>query len=180
MKATAIPVCCLKKFYNFGNPNLKCMIQRIQSVYLLLITIVLSFLLVKPYAGLQLSDGQELVFRSLTIRSYDTPETWTRYKTTVPLFALIIITGSLSFLNIFLFSKRQLQMRLCIADILLLIIILVTMYIYYSGAWNSLNTIHHSLKGGAIFPLIGILMNFLAYRAIQSDKALVDSYNRIR
>ncbi len=36
------------------------MIQRVQSVYLLLVTVLMSFMLILPYAELTLTDGQSL------------------------------------------------------------------------------------------------------------------------
>ena len=43
------------------------MIQRVQSLYLLLITILMSLMVVLPYAELILGDGQTITFHSYAI-----------------------------------------------------------------------------------------------------------------
>ena len=156
------------------------MIQRVQSIYLLLITILMSFLLARPYAELILKDGNSLVFNTLSIKKYTTSENYEKYKKTMPLFLLVVITGALCFVNIFFFQKRLLQIRICMISFILLMIILIIMFIYYSSARNVLDHSLHTFRLAVIFPIIAIIMNFLAYRAIHHDEMLVNSYNRIR
>lgn len=156
------------------------MIQRVQSVYLLLITILMSFLLVRPYAELVLRDGSPLVFNSLSIKKYTSSDDYEKYRKTLPLFLLVIITGALSFVNIFFFQKRLLQIRLCMIGFILLMIILIIMIIYYISTRYVLDHSLHAFRLAVIFPIMAIIMNFMAYRAIHHDEMLVNSYNRIR
>ncbi len=81
------------------------MIQRVQSVYLLLITILMSFLLVRPYAEIVLRDGKPIVFTSLSIKKYTSSDDYEKYRKTLPLFLLVIITGALSFVKSFSFKR---------------------------------------------------------------------------
>jgi hypothetical protein len=156
------------------------MIQRKQSIYLLLITVLMSFMLVRPYAELSLKDGKTLMFHSLTIKMYSSPENYVNYKHTLSLFLVIVITGALSFINIFFYNRRILQMRLCIISYLLLMCILIIMFIYYSSERASLENIRHNFLMAGVFPILGIVMNFLAVRGIHQDEMLVKSYDRIR
>jgi hypothetical protein len=156
------------------------MIQRVQSIYLLLVTILMSFLLMRPYAEITLTQGQALIFHSLTIERYTPPDTFEKYRTTLPLFLMIIITGAVSFANIFLFNRRIVQIRLCFVSFILLAVILIIMFIYYSSARGALDYTLHVFRLAAVFPILAIVMTFLAYRAINHDELLVSSYKRIR
>ena len=156
------------------------MIQRVQSVYLLLVTVLMSFLLLRPYAEVNLADGHTLIFRVLKITNFASAQTWETYRTTIVLCILVIISGLVSFLNIFLFGNRVIQMRVCFVNTLLLIIVALIMLVYYTSIQHVLPHIHSAFRLGSIFPVMSIILNFMAYRAIHQDELLVDSYNRIR
>lgn len=156
------------------------MIQRKQSVYLLLVAVIMSWLLIRPYAEITLMDGRMLIFHTLAIKSYSTPQDFVNFKYTIPLVLLVVLTGALNFVNIFLFSKRLLQIRLCVISAFMLILVLLTMLYYYFTIRNSMEHTLHVFRVAAIFPIIGIIFNFLAYRAIHQDEMLVKSYDRIR
>jgi len=155
------------------------MIQRVQSVYLLLVTVLMSFMLIRPYAEITLTDSQILTFHSHVIENNAGSETPTVYKTTIPVIALVLMTGLLSFVNIFLFNRRILQRRICLVNVVLLISLLIIMFIYYRSTQHSSDITVHAFRFPAIFPLLAIILNFLAYRNIYIDEMLVKSY-RIR
>ena len=156
------------------------MIQRVQSIYLLLVTVLMSFLLVRAYAELTLNADQLLTFRAHAIVSDIGSDTETIYKSTIPVIALVLITAILSFINIFIYRRRIIQIRICMVNTLLLVALLITIFLYYMVTKNSLTTIHQSFRIPAIFPLMGIVFNIMATRAIQRDELLVNSYKRIR
>jgi len=156
------------------------MIQRVQSVYLLLVTILMSFLLVQPYAELKLTDGQTLAFRSSKIVYNAGSEKPAAYRITIEVVLLAMITGLLSFVNIFLFSRRVIQLRICLLNTLLMVLLLIIMLIHYISARHALDTSHHAFRLAGIFPVAALVINALAYRNIQKDELIVNSYNRIR
>ncbi len=156
------------------------MIQRKQSVYLLLVAVMMSWLLIRPYAEITIADGRMLIFHSLAIKNYSTPHDFVNYMYTIPLVLIVLLTGILNFINIFLFRRRILQIRLCVVSSVLLVLILLTMLYYYVMIRNSMEHSLHAFRVAAIFPIIGIIFNFLAYRAIHGDELLVKSYDRIR
>jgi L-asparagine transporter-like permease len=174
------PTGCLKTFLILNQPKNIFMIQRVQSVYLLLVTGLLGLFLLIPYAELTLSENQSLAFNSMSIKKISGNEDTEKYKSTLPLFALVLITSFCSFLSIFLYSRRAMQIRICLLNGVLLVLSLILMYIYYSSTKSSFETIHHAFKIPAIFPFLGIILTFLAYRAIRHDEELVNSYNRLR
>jgi hypothetical protein len=156
------------------------MIQRKQSIYLLLVTIMMSFVLIRPYAELSLKDGKTLVFHSLTIKMYSNSQDYIKYRNSLPLFLVVVFAGALSFINIFYYHRRILQIRLCIINYILLISVLIIMFLYYYSLRTEMDNIRHAFRLAGVYPIIGIIMNFLAYRAIQQDELLVASYNRLR
>jgi hypothetical protein len=157
------------------------MIQRSQSVYLLLVTVLMSFLLIRPYAEIKLAEGQSLAFYSHVIKMDTGTDISKAYKITIPVIALVLITALISFGNIFLYNRRIVQIRICVINSVLLIILLFIMFIYYiSIRVGSLSVIHYTLRIPMIFPFMSIIFNLMAYRAIQHDELLVNSYKRMR
>ncbi len=156
------------------------MIQRVQSVYLLLVTVLMSFFLIRPYAFIRLTDGQILNFSAHKIEYSLNGESTSVYKKTIPIVVLVLITGLISLVNIFLFHRRILQMRICLLNGALIVLLLVIMLIYYSSAMHAHDLAHHTWRLAAVFPIIALVIDVMAYRSIQSDEMLVNSYNRIR
>lgn len=155
------------------------MIQRTQSVYLLLVAVLMSFMLVRPYAKFDLADGQKLVFHSHAIVYKNVAENPT-FQSTIPITVLITLVGLLSFINIFLFRNRIRQLRICLINVVFLLSLLIVIFYYYHSAKHSFDITFHSFQIPAIFPLVSVVLTFLAYWNIHKDELLVDSYNRIR
>ena len=142
---------------------MKNMIQRIQTIYLLIVTILGALLCFYPMAEVFFSYGEEL---RLAMGS------------TIPYSALIIIMPILSFATIFLYKKRILQMRLCSFNIVLnvLTILFSGLCIYIAYEQDSRLVM---LWPSVIMP-INIILLYLAARAIGKDEALVRSLDRLR
>lgn len=156
------------------------MIQRVQSVYLLLVTVVMSFLIVSPYAKIMDEDSRTLVFKSHAIViEADAGEPQT-YKNTVAVISLVILTSLISFVCIFLYNRRLVQIRICIVNTILLIVLMAVMFLYYKITRDNLNPLHPNFEISAIFPMISVVFTILAYRAIRHDDMLVNSFDRLR
>ena len=152
------------------------MIQRIQSVYLLIVCILLGTLFVYPFAELLASNGQLFVynFNGLTISGEEK-----LYLLTVPPVILLSITVFIALMSIFLYKKRILQMRLSSFNIILMIGFVGLNYYYLHNFSKQLDGVI-SYQIAAVFPLIAAILSFLAVRAIGKDEALVRSMDRIR
>ena len=100
------------------------MIQRIQSLYLLLASAFMSLTLFMPIATFVV-DGQtyELTAFSLTCGEISQSTIW--------LGIILAIATALPLITIFLFKKRTLQIRLCAVEVVLLIGSLVLVALYY-------------------------------------------------
>ena len=125
------------------------MIQRKQSIYLLLVTVLMSFLLIRPYAELALIDGQTLVFHSLLLEITSNPhESVNISNIQCRLFLLVLLTGSSEFCqHIFYYNRRILQIRLCIVSAVLLVLIMLIMFIIITRCKNTLEYIHACISG---------------------------------
>ncbi|MBN1157979.1 MAG: DUF4293 domain-containing protein [Bacteroidales bacterium] len=156
------------------------MIQRVQSVYLLLVTVLMSIFLVSSYAEITTDLNQTISFYTHAVQKYVATDASVTVMRTLPLVVLVLLTGIISFVNIFLFHKRILQIRICVLSSLLLVVQLVLICFYYSGIKSDFAPDQPAFRIPVIFPVISIILNFMAYRAIHHDEALVNSYNRIR
>ena len=156
------------------------MIQRLQSVYLLLVTVLMSLFLVMSYAEISLGDNEVIRFYCFAIQKHLDDEKTELVRRTLPLVVMVLLSGMTSFVNIFLHRKRPLQMRICVLTSVVLIAQLGLSYFYYSGFKSDYGQDQASFTLSAIFPVVCIILLMMAYRSIRHDETLVQSYNRIR
>ena len=93
------------------------MIQRIQSVYLLVVTILMIICMCTPVGSIISTDNQISEFYNLFISMPDGSKVYAPWA----LFAILMIIAVLAFTTIFLFKKRMLQIRLTIFSSVMLI-----------------------------------------------------------
>jgi len=139
------------------------MIQRIQSVWLLLASLFNAATFEFPiYTGDWLRDALPNYIIELNA------------QTTIWFTIITVITGVLALVNIFLFKNRPLQLRLCYLGIFLSLVLL-TLYIIEIGNFDD-----GTIALWAIF-YVAILISFvLAARGISRDQKLVRSMDRLR
>ncbi len=155
------------------------MIQRIQTVYLLLVAILMIITLFLPtiefasdeafyrlsYAGFQRvnADGTTLALE----------HAWM-------LTLLTAIIAVIAFITIWLYKLRPLQIRLTIFNSLLLMGYygLFFYFRYYYSAKYEISA--DSILLPVALPLVCIVLNYLAFRGIAKDDAIVKSYDRLR
>lgn len=149
------------------------MIQRIQSIYLLVVTILMVVCLCSSIGSIVASTNEISTFGNLCITLPDGTKDYSPWA----LFAILLIVAGLSFGTIFLFKKRMLQIRLTIFSSIMLIGYYITLIAYifmlaedasFTPSWI------------ICLPFIGIVLNWLAIRAIGADEALVKAYDRLR
>ena len=152
------------------------MIQRIQTVYLLVVTILMGSIFIYPFAELLGADNQLFIynFNGLSIENEEG-----LYMLTVPPIILLAITVFISFVSIFLYKKRIIQMRINFINLILMLGYLGLNYYYIQNFSNQLDGVV-SYKVTAIFPLVAAILTYLAIRAIGKDEALIRSMDRIR
>ena len=160
------------------------MIQRIQTVYLLVATILMSLTLFCPLATI--TDGTyEIVLSAFGVTGI--PESFGTFNSQLPLYlgALLLLPTLLPIVIIFLFKKRMLQIRLCVSELVLQLGSLAFIGIY---CYRLHDAITSSVKAdwlftlgwASIMPIVAMILVGLAIRGIAKDEALVRSLDRIR
>ena len=136
------------------------MIQRIQSLWLLLASACAFATFKFPYySGTKLNDTVLYELNATTS------------------FLLMIVTiavGGLALVNIFLFKKRTLQLRLCVLGIVLEALLI---FLYYR---ESGNFIQGTYSLTSILQMIILLAFMLAARGINKDAKMVKDSDRLR
>ncbi len=152
------------------------MIQRIQTVYLFLSTAVMASMLFLPLAEMIDATGQ---FYVLDLYGLKEAEKGTMVLPLMPLTFLVSVAAAVSFITIFFYRNRIMQLRLCIFNILLQIGYYPLFFYYYYQARNQIEAMA-DIKISVVFPVISIILVFLATRNIRKDELLVRSYERLR
>ncbi|MBN2347208.1 MAG: DUF4293 domain-containing protein [Bacteroidales bacterium] len=155
------------------------MIQRPQTIYLAIVTILMIFLLFIPIAELMLYGDDLAKFFSYGVVGMDTKNTGLLLST-IPISILIFIIIILSVVTIVFYKKRPRQLRLCVFNILLMIGLIIMIFFYYFTIKKDLGVIQHTFRFAIVIPPISIILAFQAFRGIRRDEFLVKSYERLR
>jgi hypothetical protein len=141
------------------------MIQRVQTIWLLIAAIAVFLTLKFSFYSGTLSNGTLVSQNSFhSVLATDN-------------FILMVLTcalGSALVINIFLFKHRMLQFRICIIALLLEMLIL---FLYYRQTKLYSNG---TVDIWAIFHLVTIIALILAARGIYKDEKLIKDSNRLR
>ncbi len=113
------------------------MIQRIQSLYLLLVAVLTGLMLLMPL-GTFLGGTEEMY---LTAFGFSDAADGTPVLTAYGLAATVIAAALLPFVTIFLYKKRLLQFRLCVVETVLLAGVMLFEIYYIWGGARSLSTL---------------------------------------
>lgn len=155
------------------------MLQRVQTLYLLGITILSLICLFSPVAGLNATETAKIyalnyngLFEVSDSGNHFMAGNWV-------LTAISVMMPVLSFIAILLFKRRILQIRVAIFNIVLMAGFYGLLFIYLWQFGKSLEA-KWFLEIVAAFPLVNIVLSVLAIRAIGRDEALIKSLNRIR
>lgn len=147
------------------------MIQRIQTLYLLVSAILVTLLFTLPFAEIA-SNGVVYLFNFKGILLDGVLK-----ENGIAISILIGIILGLHGFAMLSYKNRVRQLRVIIFSILLLIGLfgLFFFFTYYSFSGADI-----SFKLSMVFPLIAIILDYLAIRAIGKDEALIRSIDRIR
>lgn len=152
------------------------MIQRIQTIFFFVITILMGSIFFFPYAELLVENEQIYTFNFNGL-FLDGKEGF--YLKTIPPIILLTIITLISFVSIFLYKKRILQMRINVINLVLMLGYVGLNYYYIKNFSSQLNGII-SYNFIVIFPFISVILTYLAIRAVGKDEALIRSLDRIR
>ena len=154
------------------------MIQRIQTVYLLIAEMLIGALFFVPFAEIAGKEGSIYRFDIKGIYLEGIQKSEIIYSS-LPLVILWAVSLILILATIFLFKNRILQMRLSTINIFILLGIDGLIYYYVWSIAKVLLGVY-SLTIYLVFPVIAAILIYLAIRAISEDELLVRSIDRIR
>lgn len=153
------------------------MIQRLQSVYLLLTTIFALLFLSGEI--LSFSSALEKVFYNLSGIISTAQGTVSRDALTMISSVILMAIPVLSLVIIFIYKNRKLQMRLTLVLIVAVLIEIVLLFLIMFNVERKLNAeVIPGIKH--VLPLLMLLTSILAYQGISKDENLVRSYDRLR
>jgi hypothetical protein len=155
------------------------MLQRIQTVYLLAATVLMSLMLFLPLAEIA-AEGSG-IYNVLSRGWYlSEGESAEPAMATWPVFILAFALTLLTLINIFLYRNRKLQLRICIYSIILAFGLIGLIYYYFVVGFRQLEDPIYSLRFPMVLPAIFIILIYLAFRGIRKDEILIQSLDRIR
>ena len=141
------------------------MIQRIQSIWLLIVALTaFATYTLKLYTG-RVTDG--------TTREFLLADNFL-------LVILIIALGALAILCIFLFKNRRLQFRLSVLGVIFSVAFLFIEYLKVEEFKETNKILSGSYQVGALLPFVMIIFFILAAKGIYKDEKLVKSLDRLR
>ena len=165
------------------------MIQRIQSVFLLILVIAMLSLLFLPlWAKTNPENNQEVVLTAFSLSSQAATPTdavstiGAINENTMAIGGLAIIIGLVALYEIFQYKNRFTQIKLGLLNSLLLAALLGTIFYYSSYVGDALvkTTTPGDYQAGFYLPILGLIVNSLANRFIKRDEDLVRSVDRLR
>ncbi|MCI1741255.1 MAG: DUF4293 domain-containing protein [Prevotella sp.] len=150
------------------------MLQRKQSLYLLLALIATVACMSLPIGSIEPKGmGVNSVVYNLGIQG--------SFKSSYPvwpLFGVLLLTCPLDVAAIFLFHRRSLQIKLCVATMVLCVIWYAYFLHIVFHEFNADGTFHFSWT--VCLPFVAIIFYFLARIGIKDDEKLLKAADRIR
>lgn len=154
------------------------MIQRIQTVFLLGVVLLTCILFTVPlvefvtgdttyimnaYKTFSLSENAEVLYKNIGIGATGG----------------LIIAASL--IAIFLFKKRQTQLKVAKFNLILIALQITAIMLYSSGAEQKMDeNVSVHFQPYVAIPIISFILGYLAVRYIKKDDEMVRSANRLR
>jgi hypothetical protein len=154
------------------------MIQRIQTLFLGAIVIIMSLNLFSP-VWIARDETKSIIVMPFYLLE-KTGEQEQHHGVLYIALAIILVIG-ITIFSISQFKKRSLQIRLGMATSLLLCLVVFAFYMVIGKGKSMMgSSFEESFELGFYLPLISIILNILANRAIKKDDDLVKSVDRIR
>lgn len=147
------------------------MIQRIQTIFILVAGLLTGSLFVQKFADIIVNDELH-IFNAFGIFKNEV-----LISNGLPITIFIGLITILHFVAIFLFKKRILQIRV-LGFTMILLLGLFGLLFYFTYA--SFDEVKVAFKVSVALPVVCVILDYLAIRAIGKDEALVRSLDRIR
>ena len=157
------------------------MIQRIQTIYLLLASIAMGACFFLPLAD-AIGVNDSLVLHTYKLESLvpDSEPDVASYFIW-PMIVLSSLGVVLPFITIFSYKNRMRQLRLIRFAVITLVLLIALFFFYYSPEMERVSG-GITMYGvpGAYLPVVSLIFLILASRAVMSDEKLIRSADRLR
>jgi len=155
------------------------MIQRIQSLYLLLTSLLSLLFLSGSFLKFFNKSGSEIIMDFNGIWQSSGTGSPDLIQSQIPLSVIIMLIPVVSTITLFLYKNRRLQLKLTIVVILLAFVLLFYLTIFAILIITRYN-VELAPVIRIIIPPIILILTLLAYSGIKKDENLVRSYDRLR
>jgi len=145
------------------------MIQRIQTIFLLLAAACFAILFITPMATSDKPTAQFLSDKVYTVQDH------------IALLGLTILGATIAIVTIFLYNNRKLQIKLGYGIMLMAIVLSLMSFLFLTNdTVNQDTTAQIHDQWGMFIPLVSVLLAVLANHYIRKDDQLVKSMDRLR
>lgn len=155
------------------------MIQRKQTLFLLISGILMLLMVFLPVAKVAIPD---MVY-SLNATGFE-DLTGVVIKPSWGLFGLTILIVIISFIAIFLYNNRVLQMRVTIFNLLLKVGFIALIFVYRYSFVDTLSITNvdwtFSVTPWLALPIVAMIFDYLAFRGIAVDERTIRFMDRLR
>ncbi len=158
------------------------MIQRIQSLYILIASCLIGLAAILPLFSFQLDGSSETVSASLSAFSWkglDAEGVWQNLESLYALGIAFCLTALFTFSIIFFYKNRKKQISMVRYSFILTVALLATVG-YYVYLVQTPDVVATKPQVGTLLVAISLVFDWLAIKAIRKDEELVRSIDRIR
>jgi len=152
------------------------MIQRIQTVWLFLATLVILLLLLIPVVTKQVNGTDYWIVATGLYQK--NAQGVSKMQTFLPLLITTVATACISLFNIFNYNNRTLQKRIGLINIVFIVGLSFWLFQAAEKIPGGIENAAYNL--GAFFPILAIIFVGLALRGINHDEKLIRSADRLR
>lgn len=158
------------------------MIQRVQSIYLGLIIILLSIVAVGSPLFSFVNESSRYTFNSWGITEFSVKDGHILSTQSFPIFIGLIALVLLTFLCLMAYKKVNRQFKLGRTVFFMYFLSLVTIFVLsiWGGSLLDVKTTSREMGMGYWLFIVGFPFSFLANIGIKRDKKLLDSLDRLR
>jgi hypothetical protein len=149
------------------------MLQRKQTLYLLVSALLLLFATLTPFI-----ENSEIVFTSFAIKQKIADNPLVLQTFPIGIFLIILIIFHL--FCIFLFTNRLIQLRFVIFSFILTFGFYGILLFYHFMSKDKFNLEFYMYSYSLVSPLLAIVFDFMAMKGIQKDEKLVRDADRLR
>ena len=161
------------------------MIQRIQSVFLFIISILMLLLLYSDIWVISKPGSGEIVtmnaFQIQHFEKQDGEKQVIETQNSFYIAILAVLSAGIALFSVFKYKNRMLQLKLGLLNTLLMVAIIgIIIYFVYDMEEMLPDASEGTFGIGIFYPAICLILNWLANRFIRKDEQLVRSSERFR